>query len=140
MTHRSPSPSSSSPSLKVQYIAIRCCVETAKTVCVAVTAAKFVFVAVYPQVSLAFQLEPLVGSLIGWAAGVVDAPGWATYVGGAIVLAATCVVTYFSTQRELREEKRGVAALELENVRSRCFCIAVYGSCDTTVFKAVDVG
>jgi len=67
-------------------------------------------------VSLAFQLEPLVGTLIGWAAGVAPAPGWSTYVGGAVVLASTCAVTYAATQRELREERKGVAALELENV------------------------
>lgn len=68
------------------------------------------------QVSLAFQLEPLIGSFIGWIAGVSPAPGWATYVGGCMVLAATCVVTYYSSQRELRQERKGVAALELENV------------------------
>jgi hypothetical protein len=33
------------------------------------------------QATLAFQLEPLFGTLIGWAAGVARMPGWATWVG-----------------------------------------------------------
>ena len=45
------------------------------------------------SVALAVQLEPLVGSLIGWMAGLVPAPGWADYVGGVAVLLAAGMVT-----------------------------------------------
>lgn len=51
-------------------------------------------------IGLGISLEPLVGSLIGWALGVAGAPGPFTLGGGAMVLAATIVVTFASGQRE----------------------------------------
>ncbi|GIM12972.1 hypothetical protein Vretimale_16154 [Volvox reticuliferus] len=54
-------------------------------------------------VALAFQLEPLVGSVIGWAAGVMQPPGGLTYGGGMLVIAATVWVTLASTARERAE-------------------------------------
>jgi hypothetical protein len=68
------------------------------------------------QVALAAQLEPVVGSLIGWAAGVVAGPGWGTYVGGACVIVATCVVTHHSTVRERRQAQRQTVSVQLEKV------------------------
>jgi hypothetical protein len=38
-------------------------------------------------------MEPVVGSVMGWAAGFVSAPDWRTYLGGAAVLLAAGVVT-----------------------------------------------
>ncbi|GLC33755.1 hypothetical protein PLESTM_000107800 [Pleodorina starrii] len=57
-------------------------------------------------VALAFQMEPLVGSLIGWGAGVMTAPGGATYGGGALVVAATVWVTLASAARERAEQQQ----------------------------------
>ncbi|GIL68446.1 hypothetical protein Vafri_21721 [Volvox africanus] len=51
-------------------------------------------------VALAFQMEPLIGSVIGWAAGVLQPPGGLTYCGGMLVIAATVWVTLASTARE----------------------------------------
>ncbi|KAG2485643.1 hypothetical protein HYH03_015615 [Edaphochlamys debaryana] len=65
-------------------------------------------------VALAFQMEPLVGSLIGWAAGVMAAPGPLTYWGGILVLAATVMVTWASTARERLEREGGAGADERE--------------------------
>ncbi len=80
--------------------------------------------AVRPQVSLAFQLEPAFGTLLGWMSGVVAAPGWATWVGGLIVFGATCAVTVASTRREARKEAKGQAVVELENVS---LCVGTRG-------------
>ncbi len=61
-------------------------------------------------VALAFQMEPLVGSVIGWAAGVMRPPGALTYVGGALVVGATVWVTVASTRREQQEKVMGAGA------------------------------
>lgn len=61
-------------------------------------------------VALAFQMEPLVGSVIGWAAGVMRPPGALTYVGGALVVGATVWVTVASTRREQQEKVVGAEA------------------------------
>mmetsp|Transcript_15190 Transcript_15190/g.26341 ORF Transcript_15190/g.26341 Transcript_15190/m.26341 type:complete len:442 (+) Transcript_15190:67-1392(+) len=70
-------------------------------------------------IALAFQLEPLVGTLIGFALGVVDAPGLATWIGGLVVLLATCWVTSSTVKREATEMQRGLAVLELGHVMDR---------------------
>lgn len=54
-------------------------------------------------ISLPCNLEPLIGSLLGWAAGVVSPPGGLTYAGGALVVASTLVVSYASHMREKRQ-------------------------------------
>jgi drug/metabolite transporter (DMT)-like permease len=65
------------------------------------------------MVGLATQLETVVAPVIGWLAGVAGTPGWPTYAGGAMVLAATVAVTLAAGARERREEERaaGFAAL-----------------------------
>jgi hypothetical protein len=50
-------------------------------------------------VSLALTLEPLFGSLLGWALGVAGAPGWRTFVGGAALVAAVGFVVVASSRR-----------------------------------------
>ena len=60
-------------------------------------------------VSLAIQLEPLFGSLIGWALGVATAPGAATWAGGAAVLAATAVVLVAAARRQAGEAAAAAA-------------------------------
>lgn len=64
-------------------------------------------------ISLACNMEPLIGSLLGWALGLVAPPGAWTYVGGGLVLASTCVVSLASHCREKRQaaaDKGGGAA------------------------------
>ncbi|MEW5305400.1 MAG: hypothetical protein WDW36_007940 [Sanguina aurantia] len=61
--------------------------------------------------ALTMQLEPLLGSLMGWAGGVMLAPGLLTYLGGGVVLLATGIVTAAATKREMREERRKAASL-----------------------------
>lgn len=74
------------------------------------------------SVALAFQLEPLVGSVIGWAVGLVVQPGWGTWVGGGMLLVATGAVTAASNQRgTVSDEAAGEdedqdKAIELENL------------------------
>ncbi len=67
-------------------------------------------------VALAFQMEPLVGSVIGWAAGVMAPPGALTYGGGALVVAATIWVTVASAERERGEAAAKAAAAKQELV------------------------
>ena len=66
------------------------------------------------SVALAFQLEPLVGSLIGWAMGLVPRPGWGTWVGGGALLVATGVVTAASARRGQGEDERQERGREVE--------------------------
>jgi len=52
-------------------------------------------------ISLALTLEPVLGSFIGWAAGLSAAPGLASLCGGAMLLAAVVTVTVSTHRREL---------------------------------------
>ncbi|KAI8465220.1 MAG: hypothetical protein J3K34DRAFT_473612 [Monoraphidium minutum] len=52
------------------------------------------------SISLAIQLEPLFGPLIGWALGVMAPPSRFTWAGGAVLLAATSLVLVASARRE----------------------------------------
>ncbi len=61
--------------------------------------------------SLAQTLDPPIGSLLGWAAGVMAAPGTMTYLGGAVLLGATVGVTLAGAARRRREA--AAAALEV---------------------------
>ena len=51
-------------------------------------------------VSLCCNLEPLFGSLLGWAAGVVAPPSTWTYAGGGLVMLSTGIVCVASHRRE----------------------------------------
>jgi drug/metabolite transporter (DMT)-like permease len=67
-------------------------------------------------VALAFQLEPLVGSVIGYVFGVMHAPGVFTYIGGSIVLAATVAVSVSANYRKRMTEGKKLAAMALTQV------------------------
>lgn len=62
-------------------------------------------------VSLAVQLEPVLGPALGWAVGVAAAPGLFTWIGGSIVLLATLGATLATAKRQQQEE----AAAEAED-------------------------
>lgn len=64
-------------------------------------------------ISLACNLEPLIGSLLGYAAGVVPRPGPWTWAGGGLLMVSTAVVSLASHRREQRERR-----LELEQAGS----------------------
>ena len=51
-------------------------------------------------VTLALTTEPLIGSLVGWGAGVTAAPGVWTYLGGLVLIAATMVVVRAEEMRK----------------------------------------
>jgi hypothetical protein len=51
-------------------------------------------------VTLALNLEPLIGSIIGFLMGVASPPGVWTYAGGACLLVATAVVSIAADRRE----------------------------------------
>lgn len=69
-------------------------------------------------ISLACNLEPLLGSLMGWLAGIVALPGPWTWVGGALVLASTATVSLASHRREQRQASRAVATAALQRILS----------------------
>lgn len=52
------------------------------------------------HVSLAVQLEPVLGALFGWLARVAPPPGIFTWAGGSVVLAATAGATIATARRE----------------------------------------
>lgn len=47
----------------------------------------------------------VIGSVIGWAAGLAGLPGPLTYAGGAILLGATLLVTVAGHRREAAEKQ-----------------------------------
>lgn len=51
-------------------------------------------------ITLVLNMEPLVGSVMGWVAGVQAAPGAFTYLGGGLVFVSTAIVTWASSARE----------------------------------------
>ncbi len=51
-------------------------------------------------VTLAVTAEPLIGSLVGWGAGVSRPPGARTFLGGAILIASTMFVVRAEEQRK----------------------------------------
>eukprot|EP00887_Chlorella_sp_A99_P004332 scaffold15.g4332.t1 len=65
-------------------------------------------------ISLACNLEPLIGSLLGWAAGVASTPGPWTYCGGALIMGSTALVSVASSRREKAEAAREAVRLALE--------------------------
>ena len=69
-------------------------------------------------ISLACNMEPLLGSLMGWAAGVLTAPGAWTYVGGGLVLASTATVSIASHRREKRQASKEAASRAIQHILS----------------------
>lgn len=69
-------------------------------------------------ISLACNLEPLLGSLFGWAAGVVAAPGPWTFVGGSLVMLSTAVVSLASHRREQQQASREAASRAIQRILS----------------------
>jgi hypothetical protein len=67
-------------------------------------------------ISLACNMEPLIGSLLGWAVGVVTAPGAWTYAGGSLVMASTLVVSLASHRREQQAASRQKAAAQVHRI------------------------
>lgn len=59
--------------------------------------------------TLAQTLDPVIGSLLGWAFGLMAAPGLLTYIGGAVLLAATVFVTLAGAQRRKLEADAAAA-------------------------------
>jgi drug/metabolite transporter (DMT)-like permease len=53
-------------------------------------------------VSVSLTLEPLLGTVLGYAAGVADAPGWRTAIGGAAMTVAVAVVVVAEANRKRR--------------------------------------
>lgn len=68
------------------------------------------------MVSLAIQLEPMLGSVIGWLLGVMTAPGTFTYLGGAIVLVSTVIVTVSTARREAKQNSKLHGSIALAEV------------------------
>lgn len=67
-------------------------------------------------VALATQLEPLVGSLLGWVLGMMGPPGPWTWAGGATVFFATVMVTVAGSVRKSGEESKRAASLALVDI------------------------
>jgi drug/metabolite transporter (DMT)-like permease len=61
-------------------------------------------------IALALNAEPLLGSLMGFAAGVSPAPGGVTYAGGALVVSSCTIVIVAAHRREQDEHERVEAA------------------------------
>ena len=57
-------------------------------------------------IALPLTLEPVIGSIIGYLAGVTRPPHLLTYVGGVVLLAAVVLVTVAGYQRERKERER----------------------------------
>jgi drug/metabolite transporter (DMT)-like permease len=57
-------------------------------------------------VSMAFPLEPIVGSVLAWMAGLSPVPSALTWVGGAIMVAALTYCTYCESARVASRDKR----------------------------------
>ena len=55
-------------------------------------------------VSVSLTLEPLLGTVLGYAAGVADAPGWRTAIGGAAMTVAVAVVVVAEANRKRRND------------------------------------
>lgn len=66
-------------------------------------------------VSLAVQLEPVLGPALGWAAGVAAPPGLFTWVGGSVVLLATLGATLATARRQQQEEAEEAERRLLKN-------------------------
>eukprot|EP00193_Tetraselmis_chui_P014205 CAMPEP_0177783924 /NCGR_PEP_ID=MMETSP0491_2-20121128/19394_1 /TAXON_ID=63592 /ORGANISM="Tetraselmis chuii, Strain PLY429" /LENGTH=107 /DNA_ID=CAMNT_0019304591 /DNA_START=316 /DNA_END=639 /DNA_ORIENTATION=+ len=56
-------------------------------------------------ISLALTMEPVIGSFIGWAAGLSAPPGVASLLGGAMLMVAVVTVTVSTHFRQLAKAK-----------------------------------
>ena len=61
-------------------------------------------------VSVSLTFEPIFGSLLGWAMGVTDAPGWGTASGGATILVAVAAVVVAADARREKDADRSAGA------------------------------
>jgi drug/metabolite transporter (DMT)-like permease len=57
-------------------------------------------------IALPLTLEPVIGSLIGYALGLTSPPSPLTYIGGGVLLAAVALVTISGYRRESVERER----------------------------------
>ncbi len=57
-------------------------------------------------IALPLTLEPVIGSLIGFALGLTSPPYALTYAGGGVLLAAVALVTVAGYRRECAERER----------------------------------
>jgi len=67
-------------------------------------------------ISLALMMEPVLGSLLGWAVGVTDAPSHTTWGGGLVLFFAMVTVTISAHQRQRRAQAKHDASLALSRV------------------------
>eukprot|EP00850_Spirogloea_muscicola_P010227 SM000059S18704 [mRNA] locus=s59:527219:530168:+ [translate_table: standard] len=65
-------------------------------------------------IAMGITAEPLLGSLMGWAAGLTRPPGWLTSAGGFLILAATVWVTYAGERSSPNEHAQAVEIRELQ--------------------------
>jgi len=61
-------------------------------------------------ISMALTLEPLIGSVMAWAAGVAGVPGPLTWLGGAVLLGSLLYLSYCESRRTAAAEAKAVAA------------------------------
>lgn len=90
-------------------------------------------------VSLAVQLEPLLGPAIGWAVGISAAPGLFTWIGGSIVLLATLGATLATAKRERQEEQAAAEDRRLLKHKSLRMPSASGNSSSLGSYAALDV-
>lgn len=68
-------------------------------------------------ISMAFPLEPLIGSIMGFLAGLSDVPGILTWLGGAATVGALMYNTYCESRRTAnRQRKAAVDAATAESL------------------------
>eukprot|EP00850_Spirogloea_muscicola_P018520 SM000170S02692 [mRNA] locus=s170:200411:203629:- [translate_table: standard] len=65
-------------------------------------------------IAMGITAEPLLGSLMGWAAGLTRPPGWLTTVGGFLIVAATVWVTYAGERSSPNEPAQAIEIRELQ--------------------------
>lgn len=81
--------------------------------------------------SLAVQLEPVLGPLLGFAFGVAAAPGMFTWIGGSVVLLATLGATLATAKRQQQEEEaESRRVLKHKSMRLPSFVVAGGGGGD----------
>jgi hypothetical protein len=67
-------------------------------------------------ISLACNMEPVLGSLLGWAVGLPVRPSLGTLAGGALIMLCTVFVTVSSHRREQEEAHRAAAAAKIRRI------------------------
>jgi len=67
-------------------------------------------------ITLALNVEPVLGSVMGALVGVTSPPGVLSYAGGALIVVSTVVVSVGSARREEEERQRTAAAHEVKTI------------------------